>query len=53
MEEKDRKPEERNIPIHDTKLTWETPKLYSLDKGKTEGGSVIDFTEDFVSSAES
>ena len=38
MEEKDRKPEERKTPIHDTKLTWETPKLYALDKGKTKGG---------------
>ena len=39
MEEKDRKPEER---YEHTKLTWETPKLYALDKGRTEGGSPYD-----------
>ena len=38
MEEKDGKLEERNNLIN-TKLTWETPKLYMLDKGKTEGGA--------------
>jgi len=43
MEEKDRKPEER---YEHTKLTWETPKLYVLDKGKTEGGIVASNTED-------
>lgn len=36
MEEKERKLEERK---EHTKLTWEAPKLYSLDKGKTEGGT--------------
>jgi len=35
MEEKDKIMEERK---EQTKLTWETPKLYALDKGKTEGG---------------
>ncbi|MFP4025899.1 MAG: hypothetical protein ACLFVR_15345 [Thiohalospira sp.] len=28
-------PEERN---ENAKLTWDAPKLYALDKGKTEGG---------------
>ncbi len=36
MEEKERKLEERN---DHTKLTWETPKLYTLDKERTEGGA--------------
>lgn len=39
MDEKSRMPEER---IDNTKLTWETPKLYALDKGRTEGGSPYD-----------
>ena len=43
MEEKDRKPEERYVH---TKLTWEAPKLYALDKGKTKGGVVPDTAED-------
>jgi len=43
MEEKERKTEERN---EQTKLTWETPKLYALDKGKTEGGIPYSGLED-------
>lgn len=46
MDEKDRNMEERKTPIHDTKLTWETPTLYALDKWKTEGGPFIAETED-------
>ncbi|HSH53237.1 MAG TPA: hypothetical protein VK982_16040 [Bacteroidales bacterium] len=46
MEEKDRKLEERNTPIPNTKLTWEAPKLYALDKGKTEGGPLVETAED-------
>jgi hypothetical protein len=45
MEEKERKPEERN---EHTKLTWEIPKLYSLDKGKTEGGATPGVSEDIT-----
>jgi len=45
MDEKDRKPEERN---EHTKLNWETPKLYALDKGETDGGPKYSFTEDEV-----
>ncbi|MEA2107110.1 MAG: hypothetical protein U9P82_10430 [Bacteroidota bacterium] len=52
MEEKDRKLEERNNLIN-TKLTWETPKLYALDKGRTENGEfpgeVEDTVQDFYS----
>ena len=44
MEKKDRKSEERNNRI-DTKLTWETPKLYALDKGETDGGGSPGNTE--------
>ena len=40
MKEKDRKTEERNNHIN-TKLTWETPRLYALDKGKTESGTTL------------
>lgn len=47
MEEKERKPEERN---EHTKLSWEPPKLYALDKGKTEGGPELELTEDFSGS---
>lgn len=28
------------------KLNWETPKLYSLDKGKTAGGPIQETAED-------
>ncbi|MDY6801298.1 MAG: hypothetical protein SVU94_08750 [Bacteroidota bacterium] len=42
MEEKERKTEERK---DQTKLTWEAPKLYALDKGKTEGGTGTEPTE--------
>ena len=28
------------------KLDWEAPKLICLDKGKTEGGTIIQSTED-------
>jgi len=43
MEEKDRKIEERN---EHTKLNWEVPKLYALDKGETEGGTRTELYED-------
>jgi len=43
MEEKEIKAEERK---DQTKLTWETPKLYALDKGETEGGLITGITED-------
>ncbi|HKK83836.1 MAG TPA: hypothetical protein VJ958_06370 [Atribacterota bacterium] len=42
MDEKDRKPEEKN---EHTKLRWETPKLYALKKEMTEGGFEYDPTE--------
>lgn len=29
------------------KIEWEVPKLISLDKGKTEGGAAINYTEDY------
>jgi len=45
MEEKERKLEERK---EHTKLTWEAPKLYSLDKGKTEGGVPETYTEAYT-----
>ena len=45
MDEKVRKPEEKK---DQTKLTWETPKLYTLDKGSTDGGTGIG-TETFTS----
>jgi hypothetical protein len=44
MKEKGHEMEEKMKPIEsehlntNKKLTWEAPKLYSLDKGKTEGG---------------
>lgn len=37
MEEKMKQKENEKRTISE-KLTWEAPKLYSLDKGKTEGG---------------
>lgn len=45
MEEKmiHKENENSNIP---EKLSWEAPKLYSLDKAKTEGGLVIQTYED-------
>ena len=46
MEEKERKTEERK---DHTKLIWETPKLYALDKEKTGGGEPYDFNEDTAS----
>ncbi|MBU8892227.1 MAG: hypothetical protein KOO66_05575 [Bacteroidales bacterium] len=30
----------------DNKILWEVPKLYSLDKGKTEGGTLMSTYED-------
>lgn len=35
MKEKDL---DKKINQEETKLEWEAPKLYCLDKGKTEGG---------------
>jgi len=37
MDEKMKPKESENLNTNE-KLTWEAPKLYSLDKGKTEGG---------------
>ena len=37
MDDKMKKKERENLNTNE-KLTWEAPKLYSLDKGKTEGG---------------
>ena len=37
MEEKLKKSDDKTLNVND-KLTWETPKLICLDKGKTEGG---------------
>lgn len=34
------------IDFFSKKLDWETPKLISLDKGKTEGGGPQSLTED-------
>jgi len=31
-----------------TKLTWEAPRLYCLDKGKTEGGTPEPYSESYV-----
>jgi len=42
MDEKDRKPEERN---EHTKLNWETPKLYALDKNETGSGDDAAYNE--------
>ena len=39
MEELKKIKEEDKIDI---KILWEAPKLYSLDKGKTEGGTSPD-----------
>jgi len=44
MEEKERKFEERN---DHTKLTWETPKLYNLNKKETMGGNNQAYTESY------
>ena len=35
------------------KLSWEAPKLYSLDKRRTENGNYVDFNESIVYSGES
>ena len=40
MEEKLKKSDDKTINVND-KLTWEVPKLFCLDKGKTEGGPGI------------
>lgn len=34
------------IDLNSKKLDWEIPKLISLDKGKTEGGTLISTYED-------
>lgn len=34
------------IEVEFEKLSWEAPKLISLDKGKTEGGGPQSLTED-------
>ncbi len=43
MEEKNQNEEMNQI---NQKLNWEAPKLYCLDKGKTEGGSLSPGAED-------
>jgi len=45
MEEKIQKSGIEN-PATLEKIEWEAPKLYSLDKGKTEGGNYARGTED-------
>lgn len=45
MKEKLKKSDNKALNVND-KLTWEAPKLFCLDKGKTEGGLVIQTTED-------
>lgn len=44
MEEKLKKSDDKTLNVND-KLTWETPKLYCLDKGKTEGGAAVTYEE--------
>jgi len=46
MEEKERELEDRNFPLNNTKLTWEIPELFSLNKLKTKGGDPTGYTED-------
>ena len=46
MEEKERELEDRNFPLNNTKLTWEIPELFSLNKLKTKGGDTMGYTED-------
>ena len=45
MEEKLKKSDDNTLNVND-KLTWEAPKLYYLDKGKTEGGYDANTYED-------
>jgi len=45
MEEKKTK-NNNEILQPNQKMEWEAPKLYSLDKGKTEGSSLYAPTED-------
>ena len=45
MEENKINKEEEKL-INSDKLLWEAPKLYSLDKGKTEGGPYTRGDED-------
>ena len=42
MEEKNQNEEMNQI---NQKLNWEAPKLYCLDKGKTEGGTFSGYAE--------
>lgn len=42
MEELNKNKEEDKIDI---KTLWEAPKLYCLDKGKTEGGTISGMSE--------
>ena len=49
MEEKMKPKESENLNTN-KKLSWEAPKLYSLDKGKTEGGTFGGFIEDYNTS---
>jgi hypothetical protein len=43
MEEKIKNTENENVT---EKLAWESPKLFCLDKGKTEGGYTAGTPED-------
>ena len=45
MEEKKTKNDNQILQSNE-KLIWEAPKLYSLDKGKTEGGGLASTWED-------
>ncbi|MCK5168259.1 MAG: hypothetical protein KAQ75_00160 [Bacteroidales bacterium] len=38
MEEKLKKSNDKTLNVND-KLTWEAPRLFCLDKGRTEGGT--------------
>ena len=48
MEEKKLNPKENERSNILDKLSWEPPKLYSLDKGKTEGGQPEDYSESYT-----
>lgn len=47
MDEKMKPKESENLNTNE-KLNWEAPKLYSLDKGKTEGGTSTRGVEDHM-----
>ncbi len=45
MEKKLKKSDDKTLNIND-KLTWEAPKLFCLDKGKTENGDFFGTAEE-------